>query len=104
MTTSAIISAYIEEQIIESTIGSISEFLVKTFNEGEIIIVNDGSTDSTQTVLKKLIVKNNEKNNLSVSALFSFVEIAELRDDASCWVNQCATRYYEVESILAVEK
>jgi hypothetical protein len=39
MTTSTIISAYIEEQIIELTIGSISAFLEKTFNEGEIIIV-----------------------------------------------------------------
>jgi glycosyltransferase involved in cell wall biosynthesis len=40
MTTSTIISAYIEEQIIESTIESVSEFLEKTFNEGEIIIIN----------------------------------------------------------------
>ncbi len=44
------------------------------------------------------------KNNLSVSALDSFAEIAELRDDVSYWVNQCAARYYEVESISAVEK
>ncbi len=40
MTISTIISAYIKEQIIESTIGSVSEFLEKTFNEGEIIIIN----------------------------------------------------------------
>ncbi len=44
------------------------------------------------------------KINLSVSALDSFAEIAELRDDAGYWVNQCAAKYYEVESILAVEK
>jgi len=47
---------------------------------------------------------NIKKNNLSVSALDSFAEIAELRDNASYWVNQCAARYYEVESISAVEK
>ena len=44
------------------------------------------------------------KNNLSVSALDSFEEIAELRDDTSYWVNQCAARYYEIKSISAVEK
>jgi hypothetical protein len=44
------------------------------------------------------------KNNLSVSALDSFAEIAELKDDVSYWVNRCASRYYEVESITAVEK
>ena len=44
------------------------------------------------------------KINLSVSALDSFAEIAELRDDAGYWVNQCAAKYYEVESISAVEK
>jgi hypothetical protein len=66
--------------------------------------MNDGSTDSTKAVVKKLIAKNSKKNNLSVPALFSFMKITELRDDASCWVNQCAARYYEVESILAVEK
>jgi len=44
------------------------------------------------------------KNNLSVPALDSFSEIAELRDDAGYWVNQCAARYYGVESISAMEK
>jgi len=45
-----------------------------------------------------------ERNNLSVSALDSFAEIAELRDDSSYWVNQCAAKYYQVESISAVEE
>jgi len=44
------------------------------------------------------------KSNLSVSALDSFAEIAELRDDSSYWVNQCAAKYYQVESISAVEE
>ena len=44
------------------------------------------------------------KNDLSVSALDSFAEIAELRDESSYWVNQCAAKYYQVESISAVEE
>ena len=47
---------------------------------------------------------NDGQKNLSVSALDSFADIAELRDDETYWVNQCAARYYEVESINAVEK
>jgi len=44
------------------------------------------------------------KKNLLVSALDSFAEIAELRDDSRYWVNQCAAKYYQVESISAVEE
>lgn len=66
MTISIIIPAYNEELLIESTVGSISEFLVENFNEGEIIIVNDGSTDRTQAVLENLIAKNSGKINLKL--------------------------------------
>ena len=66
MITSIIIPAYNEELLIESTVVSISEFLVETFNEGEIIIVNDGSTDSTQAVIENLIAKNSGKINLKL--------------------------------------
>ena len=66
MITSIIIPAYNEELLIESTVVSISEFLVETFNEGEIIIVNDGSTDSTQAVLENLIAINSGKINLKL--------------------------------------
>ncbi len=66
--------------------------------------MDNESMDSTQAVVKKLIAKNSEKSNLSVPVLFLFVEIAKLRDDAICWMNQCAARCFEVESILAVEK
>ena len=66
MTTSIIIPAYNEELLIESTVGSILEFLEETFNEGEIIIINDGSTDSTQAVLENLIEKNSRKINLKL--------------------------------------
>jgi len=66
MTISIIIPAYNEELLIESTVGSVSEFLVENFNEGEIIIVNDGSTDRTQAVLENLIAKNSGKINLKL--------------------------------------
>ncbi|MCD6576509.1 MAG: hypothetical protein J7K66_00675 [Anaerolineaceae bacterium] len=45
-----------------------------------------------------------KKSNLSVTALDSFAEIAELRGDAGYWVNHCAAEYYKVESISAEEK
>ena len=66
MTISIIIPAYNEELLIESTVGAISGFLIKTFNEGEIIIVNDGSTDRTQAVLENLIAKNSGKIHLKL--------------------------------------
>ena len=66
MTISIIIPAYNEELLIESTVGSILEFLEETFNEGEITIINDGSTDSTQAVLENLIEKNSGKINLKL--------------------------------------
>ena len=43
------------------------------------------------------------KTILVVRALDSFSEIAELNQDEKFWVNQCAARYYGVESISAVE-
>lgn len=66
MTISIIIPAYNEELLIESTVRAISGFLKKTFNKGEIIIVNDGSTDNTQSVLENLIAKNSGKINLKL--------------------------------------
>jgi dolichyl-phosphate beta-glucosyltransferase len=61
VTISIIIPAYNEELLIESTVRSISGFLIETFNEGEIFIVNDGSTDTTQAILENLIAKNSGK-------------------------------------------
>lgn len=66
MTTSIIIPAFNEEVLIESTVRSIAEYLIKTFNEGEIIVVNDGSSDGTQTVLRNLIKKNRGKIKLGL--------------------------------------
>ena len=66
MNISIIIPAFNEDLLIESTVGSISEFLEKTFDESEIIIVNDGSTDNTKAIIENLIVKNSGKNNLKL--------------------------------------
>ncbi len=66
MTISIIIPAYNEDPLIESTVRAISGFLLKTFNKGEIIIVNDGSTDNTQSILENLIAKNSGKINLKL--------------------------------------
>jgi dolichyl-phosphate beta-glucosyltransferase len=64
MTISIIIPAFNEELIIESTVRSIAKYLLSNFNEGEIIVVNDGSTDDTQVVLQYLIQKNRGKIKL----------------------------------------
>lgn len=66
MNISIIIPAYNEELLIESTVESISEFLEKNFNDSEIIIVNDGSTDNTKAIIENLIMKNNGKINLKL--------------------------------------
>ena len=66
MNISIIIPAFNEELLIESTVESISEFLEKNFDDSEIIIVNDGSTDNTKSIIENLIAKNNGKINLKL--------------------------------------
>ena len=66
MNLSIIIPAFNEELLIESTVESISEFLEKNINDSEIIIVNDGSTDNTKSIIENLIAKNNGKINLKL--------------------------------------
>jgi len=66
MNLSIIIPAFHEELLIESTVESIFEFLEKNFVDSEIIIVNDGSTDNTKSIIENLIAKNNGKINLKL--------------------------------------
>jgi len=66
MNLSIIIPAFNEELLIESTVEAISDFLEKNFDDSEIIIVNDGSTDNTKAVIENLIVKNDGKINLKL--------------------------------------
>jgi len=52
--------------LIESTVRSISEFLEKNFDDSEIVIVNDGSTDNTKIVIENMIVNYSGKIKLKL--------------------------------------
>jgi glycosyltransferase involved in cell wall biosynthesis len=51
---SVIVPAYNEEELLGQTIQQISSFLCARYPEHEIIVVNDGSTDSTSTIIESL--------------------------------------------------
>ncbi|MFA6307571.1 MAG: dolichyl-phosphate beta-glucosyltransferase [Patescibacteria group bacterium] len=66
MEISVIIPAYNEEILIESTIIEVKDFLKNNFNNFEIIIVDDKSTDRTLAILQSIdniIVLRNLKNH-----------------------------------------
>ena len=44
------------------------------------------------------------ENNLVVTALDAYAEIAEMRDYSGFWVNLCTAQYYNVETIIAIER
>lgn len=54
MELSVIIPAYNESEVIMLTVKKIDEFFTKEHFDGEIIVVNDGSTDSTGEILAHL--------------------------------------------------
>jgi dolichol-phosphate mannosyltransferase len=60
---SVIVPAYNEEGNIRNTVIGISDHLKKLVNDFEIIVVNDGSTDKTSQIIRKLI-KNNYRIKL----------------------------------------
>jgi len=72
MTVSVILPAYNEEVLIITTIQSIVGYLEKKFQGGEIVIINDGSTDHTRKTIEAFIdthsgkiavtLENNSKN------------------------------------------
>ena len=51
---SVVIPAYNAEQFLDETLESV---LSQTYENWECIIVNDGSTDSTESVAKKMVRK-----------------------------------------------
>ena len=61
MSISIIVPAYNEERLIGSTIDAIRQYLVENFKDGELIIINDGSTDHTRAVIETLITNNSTK-------------------------------------------
>ncbi|MDO9546029.1 MAG: glycosyltransferase [Pelolinea sp.] len=66
MSISIIIPAYNEELLISSTIEAIRQHLIENFNDGEIIIINDGSTDHTQLAIETMIANNSTKISLKL--------------------------------------
>ena len=54
---SVIVPVYNTEKYVEKCLKSIAE---QKMNDLEIIIVNDGSTDNSETIIKQWIEKNKE--------------------------------------------
>ena len=52
-----VIPAYNAEQFLDETLESV---LSQTYENWEYIIVNDGSTDSTESIAKKMVRKRRE--------------------------------------------
>lgn len=55
---SIVVPAYNEEKRIEPFLTSLTEFCSKNLSDYEIILVNDGSTDKTLELIKKLLGNN----------------------------------------------
>lgn len=51
---SVVIPAYNEEKNIKNTLTLLNEYLKKNFSDFEIIVINDGSTDKTEEIIKEL--------------------------------------------------
>ncbi|MBI5229930.1 MAG: glycosyltransferase [Candidatus Magasanikbacteria bacterium] len=66
MDLSVVIPAYNESEVITRAVRHVDEFLVKEHIDGEIIVVNDGSTDEMGGVLAHI------KNTLSPLKIISF--------------------------------
>jgi len=67
MTISVILPAYNEEVLIASTIHAVKDYLKEKFQEGEIVIVNDGSTDHTRKIVKEIIQAHSGKILISLA-------------------------------------
>lgn len=54
MQISVVIPAYNEQEVIEKTIQEVQNFLQQNFEQFEIIVIDDGSSDDTLEVLKNI--------------------------------------------------
>ena len=61
MSISIIVPAFDEERLIGSTIDAIQHFLIQNNLDGDITIINDGSTDQTRALVEKKIASNRTK-------------------------------------------
>lgn len=57
MDLSIVVPAYNEEAVLEATLQSIEEYASRKFSSFEIIVVDDGSTDSTAALARRRAVK-----------------------------------------------
>ncbi len=60
-----VMPVYNEEEIIEKTINDCSRYILDKFDTGEIVVVDDCSTDKTAAILKKLSVSNKQLRVIS---------------------------------------
>lgn len=58
MEISVILPAYNEQENIKDAVTSINKYLQKKFRSFEIVVVNDGSTDKTPAIVKKMAKRN----------------------------------------------
>jgi len=71
---SVFLPTYNEEENIKAAVTAIQKYLKKQFSDYEIIVINDGSTDKTEEIVKGLIVQDkkikliNHKKNLGYGA------------------------------------
>lgn len=85
-TFAAVIPAYNEEKLIGKTVDTLPSFI------DHIVVINDGSSDNTLDVIKKLAVKNknitiinNEQNiGLGSSMVKGFKKALQLKTDLIC--------------------
>ena len=104
-----IIPAYNEEKIIQNTIDSIFEWSVSNNLEIKLVIINNNSTDSTESILKKNSFKNNsfifknEKKQGKGYAVKSGLALASnsvliLDADLSVGIDQFQKKWLELEN------
>ncbi|MCK4907472.1 MAG: glycosyltransferase family 2 protein, partial [Spirochaetes bacterium] len=66
---SVIIPAYNEGRVIKKALEKTIEIITREFSEFEIIVVNDGSTDSTDKTVRDLLKNKKYKNIIKLLSL-----------------------------------
>jgi dolichyl-phosphate beta-glucosyltransferase len=104
-----IIPAYNEEKVIQKTIDDIFEWSTTSLLEINLVIINNNSTDSTESILKKnslekrsLIYKNEEKQGkgfaIKAGLALASNSVLILDADLSVSIDQFQTKWLELEN------